>query len=44
MARKHSRPEEIIAKLREAEVLMAEEMKIQELVKAIEVHEQTYYR
>ena len=44
MARKHYRPEDIIAKLREAEVLLAEGMKVPEVVKAIEIHEQTYYR
>ncbi len=44
MARKHYRAEEIIAKLREAEVLLAQGMKVPEVVKTIGVHEVTYYR
>lgn len=44
MARKHYRAEEIIAKLREAEVLLGQGMKVPEAVKAIGIHEQTYYR
>ncbi len=44
MARKRYRPEEIIAKLREAEVLLAQGMKVAEAVKAIGIHEVTYYR
>jgi len=44
MARKRYRPEEIIAKLREAEVLLAQGMKVAEVVKAIGIHEVTYYR
>jgi transposase len=44
MAKKHYRPEEIIAKLREAEVLLAQGMKVPEVVKAIGIHEITYYR
>ncbi len=43
MARKRYRPEEIIAKLREAEVLLAQGMKVAEVVKAIGIHEVTYY-
>ena len=38
MARKHYRAEEIIAKLREAEVLLAQGMKVPEVVKTIGVH------
>jgi len=44
MAKKRYRPEEIITKLREAEVLLAEGMKVPEVAKAIGVHEQTYFR
>jgi transposase-like protein len=44
MAAKRYRPEEIIAKLREAEVLLARGMKVPEVVKAIGIHEITYYR
>ena len=44
MARRHYRPEEIIAKLREADVLLAEGMKVPEAAKAIGVHVMTYYR
>ena len=44
MARKRYRPEEIIAKLREAGVLLAQGMKVAEVVKAIGIHEVTYYR
>jgi transposase-like protein len=44
MARRHYRPEEIIKKLREAEVLLAEGMMVAEMVKALGVVEQTYYR
>ena len=44
MAKKRYRPEEIIAKLREAEVLLAHGMKVPEVAKAIGIHEITYYR
>ena len=44
MPRKQYRPEEIIAKLREAEVLLAQGNKVPEVVKALGVHEVTYYR
>jgi len=44
MAKKRYRPEEIIAKLREAEVLLAQGMKVPEVSKAIGIHEITYYR
>jgi putative transposase len=44
VARRHYRPEEIIAKLREAEILLAEGMKIPEVVKELGIHEVTYYR
>ncbi len=44
MPRKQYRAEEIIAKLREAEVLLAQGQKVPEVVKALGVHEVTYYR
>ena len=44
MARRHYRPEEIIAKLREAEILLAQGMKVPEVVKELGIHEVTYYR
>jgi putative transposase len=44
MSTKHYRPEEIIAKLREAEVLLGQGTKVPEVVKAIGVSEVTYYR
>ena len=44
MARRHYRPEEIMAKLREAEVLLGRGKKVAEVVKALGIHEVTYYR
>ncbi|PLX45571.1 MAG: hypothetical protein C0609_02600 [Deltaproteobacteria bacterium] len=44
MARKRFRPEEIISKLREADVLLAQGSKVPEVVKSLGVTEQTYYR
>ena len=44
MATKHYRPEEIIAKLREAEVLLGQGKKVPEVVKAIGISEVSYYR
>ena len=44
MSRKTYRPEEIIAKLREAEVLLGQGQKVAEVVKTLGVHEVTYYR
>ena len=44
MGVKRYRPEEIIAKLREAEVLLARGMKVPEVAKTIGIHEITYYR
>jgi hypothetical protein len=43
VARRHYRPEEIIAKLREAEILLAQGMKIPEVVRGFGIHEMTYY-
>ena len=44
MGRKRFKPEEIIAKLREAEVLMAQGMTTAKAVRQLGVTEQTYYR
>ena len=44
MPRKGFRPEEIIAKLREADVLLGQGKKVAEAVKALGVSEVTYYR
>jgi transposase len=44
MPRKTYRPEEIIAKLRQAEVLLGEGKKVPDVVKTLGVHEVTYYR
>jgi putative transposase len=44
MPQKHYRPEEIIAKLREAEVLLGQGQKGLEVVKTLGIHEVTYYR
>ena len=44
MARRHYQPEEIIAKLREAEILLAQGMKVREVVRQLDIHEVTYYR
>jgi hypothetical protein len=44
MPQKRYRPEEIIAKLREAEVLLGQGKKVPEVVKAIGISEVSYYR
>jgi len=44
VARRHYRPEEIMAKLREAEVLLGRGKKVAEVVKELGIHEVTYYR
>ena len=44
MPRKTYRPEEIIAKLRQAEVLLGQGRKMPEVVKALGIHEGTCYR
>jgi len=44
MPQKRYRPEEIIAKLRQAEVLLGEGKKVPEVVKTLGIHEVTYYR
>ena len=44
MARKHHKPEEIVAKLRQVEVLTGQGASIAEAVKTIAVTETTYFR
>ena len=44
MSQKRYRPEEIIAKLRETEVLLGQGNKVPEVVKMIGISEVTYYR
>ena len=44
MARKYFTPEQIIRKLREAEILIAEGLATAQAVRRIGVSEQTYYR
>ena len=44
MARKYFLPEQIIGKLREAEVLLSKGFKVAEVSRQIGVTEQTYYR
>ena len=44
MGRKRTQPEQIIGKLREAEVMLAKGLSIGEVCRQIGVTEQTYYR
>ncbi len=44
MARKHHEPEEIVAKLRQVEVLLAQGKTATEAVRTLGVTERTYYR
>ena len=44
MARKRYKPEEIIAKLREAEVLLSQGQTAGQAVRSVGITEQTYYR
>lgn len=44
MARKRYSAEEIIQKLREAEVLLSQGQTVQQAARALEISEQTYYR
>lgn len=44
MAKKRFRPEEIITKLREADVLVSKGSTVEEVVKALGITEVTYYR
>ncbi len=44
MARKHHKPEEIVAKLRQVEVLVGQGKPVTDAVRAIGVTEATYYR
>ncbi len=44
MARKHHKPEEIVAKLRQIEVLVGQDKAVADAVRTIGVTEATYYR
>jgi transposase-like protein len=44
MPRKRFTPEQIITKLRKAEVLLSKEMKVGEVCRQLDVSENTYYR
>jgi transposase-like protein len=44
MPKKKYKPEDIINKLREADVMQAEGVTVAEVVKILGIHEQTYYR
>ena len=44
MPRKHYTPEEIIHKLREAEVLLSQDHTVQQAARQLGISEQTYYR
>ncbi len=44
MSKKRYRPEEIISKLREADVLISQGKKVVEVIKALGVTDVTYYR
>ena len=44
MASKHHKPEEIVAKLRQVEILVGQGKRVAEAIRAISVTEPTYYR
>ena len=44
MARKHHKPEEIVGKLRQVEVLVGQSKPVAEAIRVIGVTEPTYYR
>jgi len=44
MRKKRYRPEQIIAKLREADILLSQGYLVAQVIKALEVSEVTYYR
>ena len=44
MSKKRYSAEEIISKLREAEVLLSQGLTVAEAARKMEIHEQTYYR
>lgn len=44
MARKNFTPEQIIAKLREAEVLSGKGRTVEQVCKQLQIHKQTYFR
>ena len=44
MSRKRARPEEIVAKLRQADVLIAQGQSVADVIRSLGVSEVTYYR
>ncbi len=44
MANKHHKPEEVVAKLRQVEVLVGQGMDRIDAIREIKITEQTYYR
>ena len=44
MARKHHKPEEIVAKLRQVDVLVSQGQAVADAIRALGVTEVTYYR
>jgi putative transposase len=44
MARKHHKPEEIVGKLRQVEILVGQGKPVAEAIRVIRVTEPTYYR
>ena len=44
MRKKRYRPEEIISKLREADILLGQDQTVAQVIKSIEVSDVTYYR
>ena len=44
MSKKRYRPEEIVSKLREADILISQEKSVAQAIKALKVSEVTYYR
>lgn len=44
MSRRRHTPEQVVRKLREADRLLGEGMELPEVIKALEVSEQTYFR
>jgi putative transposase len=44
MSRKHPKPEEIVSKLRQVEVLVGQGMKLIDAIREIGIVEQTFYR
>jgi len=44
MTKKRFSPEQIIMKLREAEVLLSQDQTVKQVCRSLEINEQTYYR